>query len=196
MEAGVMDYVMERNDLVVLVRRALAETEVPVRERNLSCVMELPEEPFWLDCDADRMMQVLHNVLGNAIKFSPPGGTLRVSLRHESNFPAALPGWWRMRHAGSPNRNGFALLSIADQGCGIPPEARTKIFERFQQVHREGKRAGQGTGLGLTISRTIVEVHGGVMWVEENPGGGSLFSILLPAGERIPQEAPRASAPI
>ena len=196
MEAGVMDYVMERNDLVAIVRRALAETEVPVRERNLGLEMELPGEPFWLDCDADRLMQVLHNVLGNAVKFSPPGGTIRVSLRHESHFPAALPGWWRLRHASSPSREGFALLAIADQGCGISPEAKPRIFKKFQQVHREGKSAGQGTGLGLTISRTIVEVHGGAIWVEDNPGGGSVFSILLPVGEQVPQEAPRASAPI
>ncbi len=196
MEAGVMDYVMERQDLVVLVQRALAETEVPVRERNLCLESDLPEEPFWMECDADRLMQVLHNVLGNAVKFSPPGGTIRVSLRHESTFPAALPVGWRLRHASAPSREGFALLAIADQGCGIPPEARTKIFEKFRQVRREGKSFGQGTGLGLTISRTIVDVHGGVMWVEDNPGGGSVFSILLPLGERVPQEAPRASAPI
>jgi two-component system sensor histidine kinase GlrK len=195
MEAGVMDYVMEKNDLVALVRNALAEIEVPLGERNLRLEADLPDTPFWLDCDGDRVLQVLHNLLGNALKFSPPGSSVRVTLRQEQEIPSGLPGMWRTRLASSPNAHGYAFLAIADQGPGIPADAKPKIFEKFHQVKR-GKQPGQGTGLGLAIARTIVEAHGGLIWVEDNPGGGSLFCILLRAGELVPQETLRASAPI
>jgi signal transduction histidine kinase len=74
----------------------------------------------------------------------------------------------------------FCVTSIRDQGPGVPDEEKEKIFERFYMLADGRKNPGQSTGLGLTISRRIAEAHSGVLWVEDNPGGGSVFSFLLP----------------
>jgi len=196
MEAGVMEYVMERRELGALIRAALAEFELPMEERNLHFQAELPENPLWVQCDGDRIIQVLDNLLGNALKFSPAGSTLRLALRHMESLPGGIPGNWALRVSSSPHAAGFALISLADQGPGVPAEEKAKIFEKFHQVRRNGKRPGQGTGLGLAISRTIVEAHNGALWVEDNPEGGSVFCLLLPAESEVAQAAARASGPI
>jgi two-component system sensor histidine kinase GlrK len=196
MEAGVMEYTMERQDVAALIRSAVAEFEVPVAERNLRFEAELPETAFWLQCDGSRLIQVLENLLSNAIKFSPAGSTVRLSLRHEMQPPTTLPRSYALRISGPAHQTGFALICIADQGPGIPSEEKSKIFEKFHQVRRDGKRPGQGTGLGLSISRTIAEAHGGALWVEDNPDRGSTFCLLLPAGTGVSERNLRASAPI
>jgi signal transduction histidine kinase len=196
MEAGVMEYTMERRDLAVLIRAAIAEFELPLQERNLRLELDLPEEPFWAQCDGGRVIQVIGNLLGNALKFSPPGSLLRLALRSEKKLPEGLPGAWRVLLAGMARDNGYALISLSDRGPGVPVEEKAKIFDKFHQVRRAGKRPGQGTGLGLAISRTITEAHNGALWVEDNPEGGSVFFLLLPAEDRVPAPAPRASAPI
>jgi signal transduction histidine kinase len=75
----------------------------------------------------------------------------------------------------------FLTVTIGDRGSGIPDDHKQKIFEKFHQINQGRKIAGQGVGLGLAISKTIVEAHGGAIWVEDNPGGGSRFVVLLPA---------------
>jgi two-component system sensor histidine kinase GlrK len=196
MEAGVMEYTMERQDLAALIRAALAEFELPLHERNLRLDVDVPESPLWVQCDGDRIIQVLHNLLGNALKFSPAGSTLRLWLRNTLALPTGVPGAWAVRLSGTAHAAGFAVLSLADQGPGVPAEEKPKIFEKFHQVKRDGKRPGQGTGLGLAISRTIVEAHAGALWVQDNPEGGSIFCLLLPAESVVLDNAPRASAPI
>jgi two-component system, NtrC family, sensor histidine kinase GlrK len=196
MEAGVMEYVIERWELGELVRAAVAEFELPMRERKLELAMELPEAPFWASCDRGRVIQVLHNLLGNSLKFSPAGSTIHLSLRHESLLPSGVPGAMALRLSASPQEAGFAMVRLADRGPGIPNEEKPRIFEKFHQVKSDRKRSGQGTGLGLAISRTIVEAHNGALWVEDNPEGGSLFCLLLPAEIPITADAQRASAPI
>ncbi len=111
-------------------------------------------------CDADRIVQALVNLVGNALKFTHPGGTVRVS---------AVPSDTEI------------LFTVADEGRGIPPEEFDTIFERFHQVHHnDGRRLG-GTGLGLPITKAIVERHGGRIWVESELGAGSRFCFTLPS---------------
>ena len=196
MEAGVMEYTMERQDIAALIRSAVAEFELPMAERNIRFEAALPETAFWVQCDGSRLIQVLDNLLGNALKFSPAGSTIQLSLRHERNLPSGMPGSYALRLSGSLHEAGFAVVSIADQGPGVPAEEKSRIFEKFHQVRRDGKRPGQGTGLGLSISRTITEAHNGALWVEDNPAGGSIFCLLLPAESTISEHVPRASAPI
>ena len=196
MEAGVMEYTMERQDLAALIRSAAAEFALPMAERSLRFETALPETTFWVQCDGSRLIQVLDNLLGNAMKFSPAGTTVRLSLRHEMRLPPGMPASYALRLSGIPQQAGFAMLCIADQGSGIPAEEKSRIFEKFHQVRRAGKRPGQGTGLGLAISRTIVEAHNGALWVEDHPEGGSIFCLLLPAEISVFDHAPRASAPI
>ncbi len=107
--------------------------------------------------DPDRLEQVLINLIHNAIKFTPPGGEIRLSLEE---------------------RERVVVFSVQDSGVGIPAEDLQRIFERFYKVDRA--RATSGTGLGLSISRHLVEAHNGEIWAESNPGQGSRFSFSIP----------------
>lgn len=183
-EAGVMEYKIRRDDLTALVRAALDEFEVQLRDKGLRLEADLPSEPLTVQCDGDRIIQVVGNLLGNALKFSPPGSAIRVCLRRLGEIPKNLPG---VHRNGS---EGFALVSVSDSGPGIPDPEKERIFEKFRQLRNtksEFKIAGPGVGLGLAIGRTIVEAHGGAIWVEDNPGGGSVFHVLLGAG--VPAKA-------
>lgn len=111
--------------------------------------------------DSDRMIQTLTNLLGNAVKFSPSGSTIRVTVR-----------------ADGPT----VVFAVADQGRGIPAEKLGTIFERFQQVDASDSRDKGGSGLGLTISRSIVRQHGGEITAESEAGSGSTFTIVVPSG--------------
>ncbi|GGI09611.1 ATP-binding protein [Egicoccus halophilus] len=117
-------------------------------------------EPVPVFVDVDRMVQVLTNLLGNAIKFSPTGGTVRVSCR---TAPEGL------------------VLTVADEGPGIALDAQQRIFERFGQADGSDRREKEGTGLGLPIARGLVEQHGGRLEVESEGGSGSRFHLTLPA---------------
>jgi signal transduction histidine kinase len=197
MEAGVIEYSMHRQDLRMLLRTAAAEFEIPMKEKLIQFEMRLPEEPVMADFDTDRMIQVVDNLLGNALKFSPPGSTVRLYLRRDNAVPAAAYSSGFSRVTGEPQEGGFAIIAISDTGPGVPTNEKRGIFGKFYQVRRSAnKLAGQGAGLGLAISRTIVEAHRGAIWVEDNPGGGSTFCVLLCAGTAKDHAVSRASAPI
>jgi PAS domain S-box-containing protein len=109
--------------------------------------------------DRDRLVQVVSNLVNNAVKYSPDGGTVTLSSRSEG---------------------GFALVSVADTGVGIPPDEIGHVFERFRRVRSGAAQSIPGTGLGLTIVKQIVEMHGGKIWVESAVGHGSAFHFTLP----------------
>ncbi|HEV3318826.1 MAG TPA: HAMP domain-containing sensor histidine kinase [Solirubrobacteraceae bacterium] len=115
--------------------------------------------PIRVMADADRIVQVLVNLLGNAVKFSPPGGVVTVTVER---------------------KNRCAIFSVWDTGRGIPADRLEKIFERFRQVDASDAREKGGTGLGLPIARGIVERHGGRVWAESRVGVGSTFRFTLP----------------
>jgi PAS domain S-box-containing protein len=145
-----------------------AEVMLPMAERA-GVGLFVEAEAVRLLADSDRILQVLTNLISNAVKFSPPGGS--VELRVE---PA----------------EGEARFRVADQGRGIPTDRLESIFERFQQVDSSDSRQKGGTGLGLAICRTIVTQHGGRIWAESEPGAGSTFHFTLPLAP------PPASAPV
>ena len=109
--------------------------------------------------DERKVKQVLLNLLSNALKFTPEGGRIDV---------------------GAAMNNGMAEISVADTGVGIVPEDQEAIFEEFRQVGTADKKV-EGTGLGLALSRKFIELHGGRIWVQSEPGKGSTFSFTLPA---------------
>ncbi|HEY1456175.1 MAG TPA: ATP-binding protein, partial [Candidatus Dormibacteraeota bacterium] len=109
--------------------------------------------------DRDRLIQVVSNLVNNAIKYSPDGGVVTLSSRAEGNF---------------------ALISVMDTGLGIPPEEIGHVFERFRRVRSGAAQSIPGTGLGLTIVKQIVEMHGGKIWVESAVGLGSAFHFTVP----------------
>jgi PAS domain S-box-containing protein len=115
--------------------------------------------------DRDRLVQVVSNLVNNAVKYSPDGGTVTLSSRSEG---------------------GFALISVTDTGVGIPPDEISHVFERFRRVRSGAAQSIPGTGLGLTIVKQIVEMHGGKIWVESAVGHGSAFHFTLPlAAENV-----------
>ena len=177
-EAGVMESRLEPRELAPLLDRAVAEMEMQARERRIAIELSRPAEALEAECDGDRLIQVLVNLLANAIRFAPDDSIIRVELEAAREVPPGVPAA-RARELRSDR---YALISVADSGPGIPAADREKVFEKFHQAKKGGKIAGEGVGLGLAISRTLVEAHRGAIWVEDNPGGGARFRVLLPAG--------------
>ncbi|MCW3016396.1 MAG: Two-component hybrid sensor and histidine kinase regulator [Solirubrobacterales bacterium] len=153
-----LDMHAELCDARALVELAVQSLGQLAAEAQVSLVVE--GEPVALFADPDRVLQTLTNLISNAVKFSPPDSTVRLS---------------------SKRRGQEVLFEVSDGGRGIPADKLDAIFERFQQVDASDSREKGGTGLGLAICRTIVEHHGGRIWVQSELGRGSTFSFVLPA---------------
>ena len=158
-ESGKVTLTKTRCDAEILARSA-AEVVASLAERE-SISIVLDTQPVELMADSDRMVQVLTNLLANAVKFSPSGSSVRLSVRAEG-----------------PD----VVFAVADKGRGIPPDKVDTIFERFQQVDASDSRDKGGSGLGLAICRSIVRQHGGTIRVESTPGSGSTFVVSVPSG--------------
>jgi two-component system, NtrC family, sensor histidine kinase GlrK len=176
MEAGVLHYDFRRLDITEVVRTALTEFEMQLREKNIRIESQFPDHPVMVNCDEDRMIQVVENLLGNALKFSPSNRTIGICVRSTLELPEKLPAKWRSRI----NGDRYGLLTVADNGPGVADEQKERIFEKFHQTRHGRKMSGEGVGLGLAICQTIVEAHNGAIWVEDGPSSGSLFQVLLP----------------
>jgi signal transduction histidine kinase len=195
-EAGVMEYELKSRDLVLLARNAIAELDGQAQEKKILIETSYPSAPLQVECDSDRIVQVLVNLVGNAVKFSSKGGIVQVKVEAIVRIPEKVPEHWRCLLARRDEKILFGLVTVADSGPGIPDSDKEKIFEKFHQVKQDKKVAGQGVGLGLAICRTIVQAHRGAIWVEDNPGGGSRFLMLLRSGQEGEETSPRLSVPI
>jgi len=166
-EAGRQELHQEPLELEAVFSRALSTTHGLFEEKGLTGTSETESNISPVYADADRLHQVLTNLIANAVKFSPAQGTIRLNARMQ---------------------DGQVLISVADQGPGIPGDKLEQVFERFQQVRDPQKSHPLGTGLGLTISRDIVEQMGGKIWVESTLGAGAVFSFTLPCAENAKAE--------
>lgn len=128
-------------------------------EKNYTIKRDFTRRDIWVEVDTDKIQQVLDNIMNNAIKYSPDGGVIACRLVETHNH---------------------VIMSITDQGLGIPKEAISHVFDRFYRVDKARSRAQGGTGLGLAISKEVVQMHGGRIWVESREGEGSTFYISLP----------------
>lgn len=128
-------------------------------EKKYELVRDYPITSVWIEIDTDKMTQVIDNILNNAIKYSPDGGKITVSMKTTDDQ---------------------MILSIKDQGLGIPKQDLPKIFDRFYRVDRARSRAQGGTGLGLAIAKEIIKQHNGFIWAKSEYGKGSTFTIVLP----------------
>ena len=147
------------------LREALERGVVMVRERALKngveLTLELDPQVDLVEGDERRIRQVVFNLLSNAVKFTPSGGRVDVS---------------------SAGSNGEVRVAVSDTGRGISADDQARIFEEFQQARDTNGERPEGTGLGLALSKSLVELHGGRIWVESEPGRGSTFTFTLPAG--------------
>ncbi|MCC7103854.1 MAG: HAMP domain-containing histidine kinase [Chloroflexi bacterium] len=155
---------LRRFDAGELAREAAAAIAPLLAGRGQQLVLTLPGSPTWLYGDHRRLERALLNLLSNALKFSPDGGEVRLSLVTTGKSV----GW-----------------SVTDQGAGIADEDRPRLFERFFTAATDGSGAGAGTGLGLPIARAIALAHGGEIDVESDLGRGSTFTLRVPAAGPI-----------
>ena len=131
----------------------------PDEEKKYELVRDYPITSVWIEIDTDKMTQVIDNILNNAIKYSPDGGKITVTMKTTDDQ---------------------MILSISDQGLGIPKQDLPRIFDRFYRVDRARSRAQGGTGLGLSIAKEIIKQHNGFIWAKSEYGKGSTFTIVLP----------------
>ncbi len=158
-ESGRLELDLARVDLVGLAERNVALNRALAAKKGTAIELRCEEGPFPMLVDPPKIEQVLNNLIGNAVKFSPPGSTVEVRLSR---------------------RDGRAAVAVADQGPGVPPEELDRLFRPFERTRVRSTAGEKSTGLGLAIVKRIVEGHQGEIRVESGPEGGSVFVVTLP----------------
>lgn len=146
-----MTYILNRFDQI--------QTQNSLAGKVYEIIRDYPLRPVWVEIDTDKMTQVVDNIMNNAIKYSPDGGKITVNMNTTDTQ---------------------LIISISDQGLGIPKKDLPLIFDRFYRVDKARSRAQGGTGLGLAITKEIIKQHGGFIWAKSDYGKGSTFTIVLP----------------
>ena len=158
---GKVELRRERIELAAVLRNAIETSQPLIAERRHQFVARIPAEKIVVDADMTRLSQVFWNLLNNAAKYTPNGGRIELEVRL---------------------LDGAVAVSVRDNGYGIPPAMQTRIFEIFTQVDRELEKSQGGLGIGLSIAKRLVEMHGGLIEVKSaGPGEGSEFTVRLPA---------------
>jgi len=168
LDSGLIRLDLRPDDLRATILSAVEQAQVSANRRGLSLTAELPETTLVTRHDPQRLGQALTNLIGNALKFTPRGGSVRVVL--------------------SPQPRG-ARVQVIDSGVGIDANELPHVFERFYRGSRANEARGSGSGLGLAIVRSVVEMHGGRIMVESRVGSGSTFTVTLPADPRTSADA-------
>lgn len=153
------NYILNRFDM--MLKKDNNDTR-ETKSKNYTIKRDFTKRDLWVEIDTDKFIQVVDNIMNNAIKYSPDGGVITCRLLETHNH---------------------VILSITDQGLGIPRKDLGHIFDRFFRVDKARSRAQGGTGLGLAISKEVIEMHHGKIWVDSIEGKGSTFYISLPYEE-------------
>jgi signal transduction histidine kinase len=151
-----------RHDLREVVRRALDSMRPLARQHEQSLSLVMPDQPVYAAVDAELLERVIVNLVVNAVKYGPRRGRVEVTLEVFGETPSQV------------------VFGVRDDGPGVPVDDLERIFDRFYRLPRDVARRIQGSGLGLPMCRAAVELHGGRVWVEPRPEGGSLFKVALP----------------
>lgn len=192
LEAGIVEYDMQAADVAELMHNVVMELSSQAREKSLRILTDIQREPLMVKCDPNRMVQLFTNLLENAIRFSAKAGFIGVHVRSLRQLPR-MPQSARARVEGSQTSAGFALIGISDSGPGIEDLHKEEVFHTFHQVKHGKKSHGESLGLGLAISRAVVEAHHGTIWVEDNPPGGAIFFVVLPRAAAQKESLAQAS---
>ncbi|MDY6959794.1 MAG: HAMP domain-containing sensor histidine kinase, partial [Halobacteriota archaeon] len=159
LDAGKLRLRKERTLISDIIRDGAKDLETFAENKKIEILFDISDENYHLNCDGDRIRQVVSNLVKNAIKFTAEGGKIEVGVEDMGDF---------------------ILVRVFDNGIGIPKEEHENIFMRFYEVGNSlGDECG-GNGLGLAIVKGIVEAHGGEVWIESAPGQGSTFYFTLP----------------
>ena len=156
---GLVNYILDRFDM--MLKKDKIDTR-DIKTKNYTIKRDFTKRDLWVELDTDKFIQVVDNIMNNAIKYSPDGGVITCRLLETHNN---------------------VILSISDQGLGIPKKDLGHVFDRFFRVDKARSRAQGGTGLGLAISKEVIELHHGRIWVDSVEGKGSTFYISLPYEE-------------
>lgn len=173
LDSGLVLLDLRPDDVRAAVESAVEQAMPAANRRGVSLSLSLPDAPLRIRHDPQRVGQVVTNLVANAIKFTPPGGSINVAV--------------------TPHRDG-ARIEVNDTGVGIDASELPRIFDRFYRGSRANEARGSGSGLGLAIVRSIVDMHRGTVTVESRLGTGSRFSVFLPRDPRV-EEEPDASDP-
>jgi two-component system sensor histidine kinase GlrK len=159
MEAGMMNYNFEKASLAPLIKKAVSEITPLLEAKGIQLETEVAERLPTVKVDSERILQALRNLIGNAVKFTPKAGRVKVAARSVT---------------------GKIEVSVRDTGPGIAAENLKAIFDKFHQGNSNGAFSANGTGLGLAIAKHIIVSHGGEIWAENHPDRGSTFTFVLP----------------
>jgi signal transduction histidine kinase len=170
-EAGKVTLAWERFSVGEVLEGARQTVEPLADKKQISVAIAVDPRLSHLTADEVKFKQILYNLLSNAIKFTPEGGLVQVDA-----------------HV----KNEWAEFSVTDTGIGIKPEDRARIFQEFERVEMSAERRFEGTGLGLTLAKKYVELHGGKIWLESQVGKGSTFTFVLPLSPRRDDATPQA----
>ncbi len=154
-----MELELSEFDLADTIRGALAFLRERAVRNDIALTEDAPADLGSVAADERKIRQILINLLSNAVKFTPDGGAVGVRARRSGNE---------------------VHVSVSDTGIGIAPEDQVKVFDEFQQVGRPSDRSREGTGLGLTLAKRFIELHGGRIWVESEVGKGTTFTFAIP----------------
>jgi len=158
-EAGKMELYMDMVDIAKAVSEIVTITESLASRKNITVDVQIPDEIPLITVDRSKLKQIMYNLLGNAIKFTDNDGNVHIEVT---------------------NNDEYMTMSITDTGIGISPDDQNKLFKPFSQIDTSISRRYEGTGLGLALVKELIELHGGRIWVESEPGKGSTFSFELP----------------
>jgi signal transduction histidine kinase len=173
LDSGLVRLDLRPDDLRTTILSAVEQAQLAAHRRGVSLTTQMPDAPLVIRHDPQRFGQVVNNLVGNALKFTPKGGSVLVSL--------------------APQNRG-ARLQVTDTGVGIDAHELPHIFDRFYRGSRANEARGSGSGLGLAIVRSVVEMHGGRVMVESRVGTGSTFTVTLPADPRTAVSAAAGAA--
>jgi signal transduction histidine kinase len=175
-DAGQLEIRPETVDMVEVIEDTLIGARAQLEENEISLTMNLADETPPVEADPDSVRQIMSNLLSNAIKSTPVGGSIEVStviFQENGNDPFDT-------EPGPP----YLMISVTDTGGGIAEKDKSRVFERFYRAERALVEGLGETGVGLSIVKSLVEAHGGRVWVESEMGEGSTFSFLLPISEQ------------
>jgi len=179
-EAGKMELELGEFNLEELINGSLVMFKEKAMKHNIKLSAEVEAGIGNIVADQRKIKQVLFNLLGNAMKFTPDGGSVRVVARRVKSSELGVKSLPMPENNSELADFDFIEVSVEDTGIGISPEDQKKLFQPFQQIDSAFSRQYAGTGLGLSLCKSFVELHGGRIWVESEVGKGSRFVFVIP----------------